>query len=77
MKSELFKLNWKDALKGCVVAVLSAGLTAVVTVLQSGAFPTTADWKNIAMVAVTAGASYILKNFLTNSNDQMLKKDGE
>jgi hypothetical protein len=44
--------------------------------IDAGVFPTSlADWKVILLASVGAGVSYLLKNFLTNSNDQLLKKD--
>lgn len=75
MKSEMFSVNTKDAIKGIVVAVITAVLTALVNVLQTGVIPSPADLQGVGIVALTAGLSYILKNFLTNSNDELLKKE--
>jgi hypothetical protein len=37
--------------------------------------PTLAQLKGIGMVALTAGVSYLLKNFLTNSADEVMTKE--
>jgi hypothetical protein len=33
------------------------------------------DWKSIGTVALMSALGYILKNLVTNSNDEFLKKD--
>lgn len=61
--SPLFTINWQDALKGFIVAAISAPLTIITISLDAGTF--TLDWKKIGIMALTAGLSYIVKNFLT------------
>lgn len=69
-------LNWKDAGKAVLMAFITAAVTALYTALQSGMIPSTwAQWKTILIVGVTSALAYLVKNFLTNSNDQFLKKD--
>lgn len=75
MKSTFLTLNWKDAVKGLVVAVLTATFTAVINILQTGVLPTHEEMGKIGIIALTAGLSYILKNWLTNSNDELLTKE--
>ena len=66
----------RDAIKGLILASITAIITGLYTSLQSGHLPATADeWKVIGLSAITAGLSYVTKNFLTNSNDQFLKKE--
>jgi hypothetical protein len=44
--------------------------------VNSGTFPSTwNDLKPIVLAAISAGLAYILKNWLTNSDDQFLKKE--
>ncbi len=63
--SEQFSLNWKDILKGGLVAVLSAVLTVVYTTVQADSL--SFDWKAIGITAATTALSYLLKNFFTPS----------
>lgn len=63
--SSIFSINWQDAIKGFIVAAISAPLTLIYTSLDAGTF--TLDWKKIGLIAATAGLSYIVKNFLTPS----------
>lgn len=58
-----FKLNWRDAGLGLVVAVITAALTAILDTINSGV--TNINWKTVGIVAATAGISYLLKNFFT------------
>lgn len=62
--SKQFSLNIQDLGKGLIVAVLSAGLTALLAVLNNGGMPTVQDLKTVGLVSVTAGISYLIKNFL-------------
>jgi hypothetical protein len=73
MKSPFLSLNTQDYLKGLLVSVLSAILTIVYQTVQSGSL--TFDWKAIGTIATTAALGYILKNLMTNSQDQFLKSE--
>ena len=73
--SNFLNLNVDDLVKGFIVAFLSTALTGVVATLDSGALPTLAELKSAAIVGLTAGISYLLKNLLTNSQGVVLKKD--
>lgn len=75
MKSSFLKLDTQDLVKGFAVAFLSAALTGLVATLDSGALPTLAELKQAGIVGLTAGLSYLLKNLLTNSQDELLKKE--
>jgi len=73
--SNFLNLNVDDLLKGFIVAFLSTALTGVVSTLDSGILPTVSELKSAAIVGLTAGISYLLKNLLTNSQGFILKKD--
>lgn len=64
----LFRLGWRDLVKGAVVSVLSAVLTIVLDLLNKGG---AIDWKTIGTVAITAFISYLLKNLVTDSNGKL------
>jgi len=73
--SNFLNLDFQDLTKGFVVAFLSAALTGIVAILETSQLPQMSDLKAAAIVGLTAGLSYLLKNVLTNSQGQMLKKD--
>jgi hypothetical protein len=68
-------LNLTDIIKGFVVAVITAVLTAVIPLLQSGTFPTLAQLKTMGLAGLAAGIAYLIKNMLTNSNDELFKTE--
>jgi hypothetical protein len=76
-QSNFGQLNMRDAIHGFIVAFLTAALSGLVTVLDAGHLPTAGELKAHALIGLTAGVSYILKNVFSNSNGQLLKKDGE
>ena len=76
MKSGFLRLNWKDVLRGFLMALIGAILTGLLTVLDQGEIPMTwAQWKPIIITGLAAGIAYLLKNFFTNSKDKMLAKE--
>lgn len=75
MNSPFLKLNFNDLIKGVIVAILSAFLTAILQILESNSLPTWEQLKSIGMVSLIAGASYLIKNLLSNTNDEVFVKD--
>jgi hypothetical protein len=61
--SGLFKLDWKDTLKGILVAAIGAIITPISEYLNAGIL--TFDWKHILAGGITAGLAYLVKNFFT------------
>jgi len=59
--SKQFTLNTRDVIRGFILAVIGAVLTAILNSLSSGTL--TFNWKQIGIVAATTGVSYLLKNF--------------
>jgi hypothetical protein len=72
MKSTFLSLNGKDLLNGFVVAFLSTALTGIIETLDSGVLPALVELKAAAIVGITSGLSYLLKNLLTNSTGELL-----
>ena len=69
MNSKLFTLSSNDFLKGLIVAVLAAVVTALGHALNAPAFDfVTYDWGTLVTVGLTAGLSYLSKNFLTTES---------
>lgn len=75
--SKFFNLNLQDFIRGFVVAVLTAFATVLYQTLESGAFPSPAQLKVAGINAAAAGVGYLLKNFLTNSENKMLTKESK
>ena len=73
--SNFLHLDLQDLTKGFVVAFFSAALTGIVAILETSQLPQISDLKAAAIVGLTAGLSYLLKNILTNSQGELLKKD--
>lgn len=71
--SQFFNLNLRDLAKGAVVAIISALVTTIIPVVDSGSLPTFEQLKSAGWVALTAGVSYLLKNLFTNSDDAFMK----
>jgi len=79
-----FSINYRDLLRGLLVSAITAGLTALLSALQAGGVEKL-DWKTIGVLSLTAGVSYLVKNFFTpsevvatNASDAAVKavKDG-
>ena len=76
--SNFLTLNWADLGKGFLVAVLGALLTGIYQALQAATIAFTwVFWQPIVLTAAMAGIGYILKNFLTNSQDQFAKPEAK
>jgi EamA domain-containing membrane protein RarD len=73
MKSSIFTLNKADFLKGLIIAVITAVITILYNTVQVGSL--SFDWKAISTAAASAALAYIMKNLLTNSEDEFLKKE--
>lgn len=65
--SPKYSVNWQDALKGALIAVLMAVLTPLEELLRTGA---KIDWTLIGGVAITAFLSYMVKQFFTDAKVQ-------
>lgn len=63
--SKAGSLNWKDAGKGLIVAVISPVFTVMLQSLNAGTL--TFDWKAIGIVALSACLAYLSKNFFSPS----------
>jgi hypothetical protein len=73
--SKLFSINIRDIAKGIILAVLSAVITFLYSAIQAGDWWNKTTLKEIGVVALTAFLAYVIKNFLTNSSDGILKPE--
>lgn len=70
MRSELLKLNYRDLLKGFILAIITAITTYLYEVIKNGDL-TTFRWETILTTAVIAAVGYLTKNLLTNSDGEI------
>lgn len=74
MKSKLFKLNFRDLMRGSLVAVMAAVLQLIQTVLLD---PSLYSFKAVAIrsgwTALAAFVSYLMLNVNTNSTGEILR----
>ena len=70
-------LGLKDLAKGAIMAILTVIVTGLYTALNAvpPSIPDLPTLENLGAAGLVAGAIYLMKNFLTNSNDQFLKKE--
>ena len=76
-KSKFGRLCLKDLSKGLVMTIGTTIVGLCSSSVVSGIFPATADFINMGKVGLLSGAVYLIKNFLTNSNDEFLKQENE
>jgi len=69
--SSFGKLNLRDLVNGLVVAFLTASLTGLITILDSGVLPDLSQLKAAGLSGLVAALAYLLKNLVTNSNGKM------
>lgn len=65
MNSDLFSINWKDVIKGLVIAVILPVLATIQQSISMGEL--TFNWRLIGLTAAGAFVSYLIKNFFTDS----------
>lgn len=61
MKSEKFKLNYKDVLKGLLIAGGTSALFVIQDCMAAGQLQF--EWKKMSMGAIGGMATYLIKNF--------------
>ncbi len=61
--SPKYQLNYKDVLRGLLMAIGTPVVYELQQVLDSGSLHV--NWKHLGMIAFGAGLVYITKNFLT------------
>lgn len=71
--SKFFTWNFKDIVKGLIVATLGAAIGLIDATIKAGNL--NFDWPAIGKAALTTALAYLLKNLLTNSKDQFATKE--
>jgi len=63
--SKFLTLNWRDLVRGFVIAVIGAALTQIYSVIDSGSL--VFNWKAILTGSLVPGVSYLLRNLFESS----------
>lgn len=77
MGSQFFKLKKSDFWKGLIVAILTAGVTALSTAITNATDFASFNWQSVVLASAGGFVAYILKNLFTNSDGEILKKESK
>ncbi len=73
--SKFLRLGKHDFIKGLLVAIGTAALTALLNIVNTGQLPRTwPELKPVAIASISAVLTYLLKNLVTNSQGQIGKE---
>jgi hypothetical protein len=75
MKSKLLTLDTRDFLHGLIIAFLTALLTGIVEMLQTGVVFNWLTIKPVMIAGICAALSYLLKSLATNSRNQLFTRE--
>jgi len=75
MKSKFLNLDLKDFLRGLLIATLTALISGVIEMLDTGAVFTWLTIKSVLIAGLSAALAYLLKCLMTNSQDVMFKRE--
>lgn len=73
--SGLGKIQLSDFWKGLLLAALTNILLGAYAIINTGAWPTHADWMTMAKSTLAIVIAYLLKNLGTNNTGELLQKD--
>ncbi len=66
-------LQWRDVIRGVLMAAMTSALVIVQQSVESGSL--NLNWHSIAMAAVGGGVAYILKNWLIEPAKTIVTSD--
>ena len=75
--SKLFSLQAQDFVKGLIIAIFAPVVIYLGQVLQAATTGGTflVDWGMLVKLGLSAGIAYIVKNYITNSQGQVLSSE--
>lgn len=71
--SKKFSLQWRDVLRGFIMAGLTSALVVVQQSVESGELKF--NWHSICMAAIGGGVAYLLKNWLIEPAKTIVTSD--
>jgi hypothetical protein len=79
MRSNFLRLDLKDIFRGALVTVITSVLLGVYNLvpplIQYGRLPDMDKIETILSAGIAAGITYLSKNLLTSSDDELLKPE--
>jgi len=75
MKSKFLSLDLKDFLRGLLIAFLTAVISGVIELLDTGVIFTWLTLKPVLIAGISGALAYLLKCLMTNSKDEMFKRE--
>jgi len=75
MKSKFLTIDTRDILHGFIMAFLTALLTGIIDMPQKGAVFDWPSLKPVVIAGISAALSYLLKCLLSNSQNQLFRKE--
>lgn len=70
--TNLWTVKMSDAQRAFVIAVLTTPLTIIYDTVMATPMVLTFDWKKILGAAIAGGIGYLLKNFFTGQQGNLL-----
>jgi len=70
--TELWTIKMSDWQRGLIIAILTTPLTIIYDTVTATPMVLTFDWKRILGAAIAGGLAYLLKNFGTGQNGNVL-----
>jgi len=74
-RSSFLTLNWRDLLKGLLLAVVTAVITFFYNMIQTGVPLDVEILKKAGMVAIATVLAYLLKNLFENNEGTLVTSD--
>lgn len=73
MKSKFLQLKKADFWKGLILSVLTAIINSLYQIFSEATTFDTINWEFVCISSATAFIGYLIKNFVTNSDDKFMK----
>jgi hypothetical protein len=75
MKSKFLSVDSRDIMKGIFIAFVTSVLAGIQKIFETGAGFDWPTFKPVLIAGICAAISYILKNLVSNSRDQLFTKE--
>lgn len=77
MKSTFLSLNFKDLGRAFLIAFITLLIAGVAVFTQKNELPSMPELLLILKTSAISAGAYVIKNFFTNSEDKLFKKEKE
>jgi hypothetical protein len=75
MKSKFLTIDTRDLITGLFIAFLTAFLTGILKIFETGSALNWLTIKPVLIAGLCAAISYIIKSLMSNSKDELFKKE--